>query len=371
MTTLDQSAGDGLARGPLGQRAGLWLKRRSVSIYALTLTLILGFLAIAPAVFVEVPSGHVGVLWLRFFGGTVTDRVYSEGTHLIFPWDRVTMYDVRLRTDTRTYEAVAANGMSMTVTVALRYRVNPPAAGLLHKLAGDDYAEKLVHPEIASLVYEFVSKHNPENFYSINRADIQGFLLREARQQFPTPPTDLQALKLPPGVIADDYASVMIRVEDVLVAGVSFPPLVRQAIDRKIEQQQIMEEYDFRIAREAKERERKRIEAEGVRDFQDIVARNITPEYLRLRGIEATRAFATSSNAKTIIIGGRDGLPVILNTGDDAKSGTGASGTAAGTAPPHETVAKEPDGLAGRLSTLDEPPPENSAPEAPPDTAGR
>ncbi|KAA0679996.1 prohibitin family protein [Roseomonas genomospecies 6] len=369
MTTLDQSAGDGVARAPLWQRARLWMKRRSVSIYALTLTLILGFLAIAPAIFVEVPSGHVGVLWLRFFGGTVTDRVYSEGTHLIFPWDRVTMYDVRLRTDTRTYEAVAANGMSMTVDVSLRYRINPPAAGLVHKLAGSDYAEKLVHPEIASLVYEFVSQHKPENFYSVNRADIQGFLLREARQQFPVPPIDMQALKLAPGATAEDYASVMIRVEDVLVAGVSFPPLVRQAIDRKIEQQQIMEEYDFRITREIKERDRKRIEAEGVRDFQDIVARNITPEYLRLRGIEATRAFATSQNAKTIIIGGRDGLPVILNTGDDARTGTAAAAS-------QETHTKEPaangaDEITARLSTLDAPPTENTAREAPPDTAGR
>ncbi len=368
MTTLDQSAGNGAVRAPLRQRTHLWVKRRSMSIYALTLSLILGFLAIAPSVFVEVPSGHVGVLWLRFFGGTVTDRVYGEGTHLIFPWDRVTMYDVRLRTDSRTYEAVAANGMSMTVNVALRYRVNPPAAGLLHKLAGSEYAEKLVHPEIASLVYEFVSKHKPENFYSVNRADIQSFLLNEARRQFPAPPTDMRDLKLPPGTTADNYNAVMIRVEDVLVAGVSFPPLVRQAIDRKIEQQQIMEEYDFRIAREVKERDRKRIEAEGVRDFQDIVARNITPEYLRLRGIEATRAFATSPNAKTIIIGGRDGLPVILNTGDDAKSGPGA-GTAA--AQSHETAEKEPDGLAGRLSTLDELPPDNTTPEPPPDTAGR
>ena len=377
MTTLDQSAGNGAVRAPLRQRTHLWVKRRSMSIYALTLSLILGFLAIAPSVFVEVPSGHVGVLWLRFFGGTVTDRVFSEGTHLIFPWDRVTMYDVRLRTDTRTYEAVAANGMSMTVDVSLRYRINPPAAGLVHKLAGSDYAEKLVHPEIASLVYEFVSQHKPENFYSVNRADIQGFLLHEARRQFPAPPIDMQSLKLLPATTAEDYASVMIRVEDVLVAGVSFPPLVRQAIDRKIEQQQIMEEYDFRIAREIKERDRKRIEAEGVRDFQDIVARNITPEYLRLRGIEATRAFATSQNAKTIIIGGRDGLPVILNTGDDARTGA-AAGTAA---PPHETVAKEPaakepaakdsDEVTARLSTLDTLPPENTAREAPPDTAGR
>ncbi|MCW2238426.1 prohibitin family protein [Azospirillum canadense] len=322
MTTADTTPRDitpnGMAadRTPPHQRARLWLKRHSVSLYALALTVILGLLAIAPSIFIEVQAGHVGVLWLRFFGGTVTDRVLNEGTHMVFPWDKVTMYDVRLRTESRSYEAVSANGMAITVEVALRYRINPPAAGLVHKLAGDDYAAKLVYPEIASLVYEFVSQHNPESFYSVDRADIQSFLLQRIQEQFPAPPDTFPVLG---AATPQQVEATMIRVEDVLVAGVTFPPLVRQAIDRKMEQQQIMQEYDFRIAREAKERTRKRIEAEGIRDFQDIVARNITPEYLRLRGIEATRAFATSSNAKTIIIGGRDGLPVILNTGDDAK----------------------------------------------------
>lgn len=333
------------ARDPFHRRARLWLRRHSVSLYALALTLVLGLLAVAPQVFIEVPAGHVGVLWLRFFGGTVTDRVFNEGTHMIFPWDKVTMYDVRLRTESRSYEAVSANGMAMTVEVALRFRINPPAAGLVHKLAGDDYAAKLVYPEIASLVYEFVSQHNPESFYSVERSDIQSFLLRRAREQFPAPPDTDPPLTLPlsPSATPQQVESTMIRVEDVLVAGVSFPPLVRQAIDRKMEQQQIMQEYDFRIAREAKERDRKRIEAEGIRDFQDIVARNITPEYLRLRGIEATRAFATSNNAKTIIIGGRDGLPVILNTGDDAKP---AAGTPASDAPTGSPADSPPDSPA-------------------------
>lgn len=339
MTTADTTPGDITAkdmapdRTPFRQRARLWLRRHSVSLYALALTVILGLLAIAPSIFIEVQAGHVGVLWLRFFGGTVTDRVLNEGTHMVFPWDKVTMYDVRLRSESRSYEAVSANGMAMTVEVALRYRINPPAAGLVHKLAGADYAEKLVHPKMASLVYEFVSQHDPESFYSVERSDIQGFLLRRAREEFPALPHSFQPLPLGAEATPQQYDAAMIRVEDVLVAGVSFPPLVRQAIDRKVEQQQIMQEYDFRIAREEKERKRKRIEAEGIRDFQDIVARNITPEYLRLRGIEATRAFATSSNAKTIIIGGRDGLPVILNTGDDAKPAASAPASGPDAAP--------------------------------------
>jgi prohibitin 2 len=129
----------------------------------------------------------------------------------------------------------------------------------------------------------------------------------------------INLIPLKMGAKPDKLDATMISVEDILVSSITLPPLIRQAIERKVEQQQIMEEYDFRIAREAKERDRKRIEAEGIRDFQEIVAHNITPEYLRLRGVEATRAFANSTNAKTIIIGGRDGLPVILNTGDDTK----------------------------------------------------
>ena len=136
----------------------------------------------------------------------------------------------------------------------------------------------------------------------------------------------------------------MIRIENVLVSRITLPSLVRQAIERKIEQQQIMEEYDFRIAREEKERVRKRIEAEGIRDFQKTVAYTITNEYLRLRGIEATRAFADSQNSKTIIIGGRDGLPVILNTGDEAKSTetTKPPPAPAASAPPTPTPTPTP-----------------------------
>lgn len=292
-------------------RVNAWAHEHAVSLYALSLAIMLGLLAIAPRMVIEVPSGSVGVLWKRFAGGTVTDDVMREGTHLIFPWDESTLYDTRLRSFTREYEAVAANGLAIKVEVALRYRVNPEAAGLLHKLAGKEYLETLVQPEIASLLYKFVSRHTPENFYSVKRDEIQDFLEQQAKIDFPIGnDSDASGKRL---------NMSMIHIDEVLVSNVTLPLTVRQAIERKAEQEQMMQEYDFRIAREEKEKERKRIEAEGIRQFQDIVARTITPEYLRLRGIEATMSFATSTNAKTIIIGGRDGLPVILNTGDEAK----------------------------------------------------
>ena len=286
-----------------------WLDRNALQIYAALLAIILGALAVAPAIFIEVPAGHVGVLWLRFLGGTVTEHVFGEGVHAVFPWDTMTVYDTRLRNDTRSYAAVTSNGMQLTVDVSLRFRINAATAGHLHKHAGPQYDTVLVYPEIAALVYELASRYTPEEFYSGQRGVIQANLVKLVRTAFPTPLTSQD-------VLHETDVPAMVLVDDVLISGVGLPDSVVVAINRKIEQQQVMQEYDFRLLREEKERDRKRIEAEGVRDFQAIVARSITQEYLRLRGIEATTALATSPNAKTIVIGGRDGLPLILNTGD-------------------------------------------------------
>lgn len=312
-------------------RVHLWIQRHAISLYAAVLTLLLALGAMAPELFIVVPSGSVGVLWMRFLGGTVTDRVYGEGFHMICPWDKMFIYDTRMQNDTKTYQAIAANGMMLSVEVAVRFRVNPPGAGLLHKLAGPGYLDTLVHPKMASLVLEFVSQRNPEEFYSFQRLEVQNILNKRARNAFESPQQNFFGEADGDGIQGDlDGVGVpLVRVEEVMISRVVLPPLVQAAIDRKIEQQQIMQEYDYRLEREAKERDRKRIEAEGIRDFQATVSGNITPGYLRLRGIETTRAFAESANAKTIIIGGKDGLPVILNTGDDAKpAGSKASGTA-------------------------------------------
>src|SRR3546814_17483268 len=108
----------------------------------------------------------------------------------------------------------------------------------------------------------------------------------------------------------------------------------------------MMREYDFRLARERKERERNRIEAEGVREYQDIVARTITDEYMRLRGIEATLALATSPNRKPVIVGGKDGLPLLLNTEGAASGALSGLSPAAGTGPTAALRRKPPTGAA-------------------------
>lgn len=314
----------------------LWqfVHRNSVYVYVSVLSLILIMMLLAPSIFIIVPAGHVGVMWRPFFGGTVTDRYYTEGLQIIFPWDKLIIYDTRLQKNTRLYDTISSNGLGMQVEIAVRYRLDRDSAGLMHKLVGVNYPEILVYPEIGSHARELISGYTPEQLYTETRAFIQAEILERMVTQ------------LGSSLVSQNVRGKMLHIEDVLIRSIQLPPRVAEAIERKAEQQQIMLEYDFRIAREDKEAQRKRIEAAGIRDFQAIVADTITNEYLRLRGIDATTSLATSNNSKIIIIGGKDGLPVILNTAD-APTGTTTETTPTGatntetdtrTAPPSTNV---------------------------------
>jgi hypothetical protein len=136
----------------------------------------------------------------------------------------------------------------------------------------------------------------------------------------------------------------MLNLIDTLILGIELPTAVVAAIDRKIEQYYISEEYKFRVAREIRESQRKRIEANGISEFQEIVSQGITPSYLRWRGIEATRQLAQSSNPKIVIIGSRkEGTPIIVGNLDTAISPQPASPTDNGDrAPKERTTAATP-----------------------------
>jgi hypothetical protein len=107
----------------------------------------------------------------------------------------------------------------------------------------------------------------------------------------------------------------MISLVDILINKIYLPQRFIDAIDSKLEQAQVVQEYEYRVDREALESERKRVEAEGIRSFQEIVTPAISESYLRWRGIEATLKLAQSPNSKVVVIGNSaTGLPLILDT---------------------------------------------------------
>lgn len=315
------------------------LHRNSLAVYTLVLMLLFTLLLVAPRAFIVIPAGHVGVMWRQFHDGTVTNRSFGEGLNIIFPWNELIPYDTRLQQNTRVYDTISSNGLAMQVEIAVRYRLNADCAGYMHKLVGENYQEVLISTSVGSHARELISKYTPEQLYTETRAFIQAEIFDRIVTQFGSSLAD------------QGVCGKMVNVEDLLIRSIQLPESVASAVERKAQQHQAMLEYDFLIIREGKEAERKRIEAEGLRDYQRIVANTITNEYLRLRGIEATAALATSTNAKTVIIGGRDGLPVILNTGDTpsqsssvkaSEARTSANESAPSTKGPPLTLAATP-----------------------------
>jgi regulator of protease activity HflC (stomatin/prohibitin superfamily) len=287
----------------------------SVVIYLMVATLVA--VVLYPHMVVTVPSGQVGVLWKRFGGGTVLDprKLKSEGFNLILPWNRVFLYDLRLQSFTEPYNAISSDGVSLTATVIVRFRLQRDAVPVLHQAIGPNYEKVLVQPGIGSLTRQVIAEYTAEQAYSTARQEIQDKIRSLVEERLS------QKMMEHAGEEGEESYRVSMSATfilyDILVTGIELPAAIVAAINRKTEQYYIAEEYKFRVEREKRESERKKIEAEGIRDFQQIVSQGISDSYLRWRGIEATLQLSQSTNAKTVIIGsGKDGLPIILGNGD-------------------------------------------------------
>ena len=269
---------------------------------------------IFPRVVVTVPSGQVGVLWQRFEGGTVLDprELKDEGLHLIMPWDRLFIYNLRIQSLTETYNAISSDGVNMNATINTRFRLQRDSVPTLHQVVGPDYI-KLLGPQIASEMREVISQFTAEQVYSTARQQIQDKIRERALDKLSHKMMERETEQRSYNVAMRDTVTLY----DTLLYGIELPATVVNAINRKAEQYYISEEYRFRLEREKKESERKRIEAEGIHDFQQIVSKGISDSYLRWRGIEATLQLAQSTNSKLVIIGsGKDSLPIILGNAD-------------------------------------------------------
>src|SRR5262244_2017678 len=287
----------------------------SVVIYLMVATLVA--VVLYPHMVVTVPSGEIGVLWKRFGGGTVLDprKLKSEGFNLILPWNRVFLYDLRLQSFTEAYNAISNDGVSLTATIIVRFRLQRDAVPVLHQAIGPNYEQVLVQPGIGSLTRQVIAEYTAEQAYSTARQEIQDKIRNLVEERLS------QKMMEHAGEEGEESYRVSMSATfilyDILVTGIELPAAIVAAINRKTEQYYIAEEYKFRVEREKRESERKKIEAEGIRDFQQIVSQGISESYLRWRGIEATLQLSQSTNAKTVIIGnGKDGLPVILGNVD-------------------------------------------------------
>ena len=348
---------DLLDEEPLAPNKGGWRSFVWRHMPAVTTTILVALLMIVvlwPYVVITVPSGRVGVLWKRFNGfdiycwcfvgrGTLLDprELREEGLHIIAPWDRLFIYDLRLQSASETINAISKDGVNVTAQMNIRYQLAHRSVAVLHKFIGPQYLETVVGPEIGSQAREVISKYTAEEVYT-SRDAIQEQVRNSTQKSLGANLNKLvqpEAMEQPDPKHYNDFLQGSIQILDTLVLSIELPSAIVNAINRQTEQFYLIQEYKFRVEREAEESKRKQIEANGIAAFQQTVSKGISDSYLRWRGIEATLLLAQSPNAKVVIIGsGKDGLPIILNTDTTVPGVTpppsGANGTPAQPTPP-------------------------------------
>jgi regulator of protease activity HflC (stomatin/prohibitin superfamily) len=309
-----------------------FIRRHFPSLTIMLLAVMLVGTFLFPFIVITVPSGQVGVLWKRFNSydlycwcfvgrGTIVDprELRDEGLHVIWPWDKLFLYNLRLQSRNQTYNAISKDGVSVNAQINMRYQLLHNYVGVLHKFIGPNYLMSVVDPEIGSRAREVIAQYTAQEVYT-SREQIQEKIRQEAQKSLATHLNSLvqpEAMEQPDPRHYNDFLQNSIQILDTLVLSIELPPPIVAAINRQTQQFYEIQEYKYRVEREAQESTRKQVEANGIAAFQRTISQGISDSYLRWRGIEATLALAASPNSKIVVIGGgKDGLPIILGNVD-------------------------------------------------------
>jgi regulator of protease activity HflC (stomatin/prohibitin superfamily) len=237
----------------------------------------------------SIPTGNVGVLTLF---GRVTGETLPEGIHLMNPLKSVQKLSIQTQSVKESANVPSNEGLILALDTSLLFRLDKDKAAFVYQTVGDSYAEKIVEPTLRAAIRASTSAHSANALYTNARELVQKQILDELTVQL-----------APRGVI----------VENVLLRDVQLPAMLKGSIEAKQQAEQDALRMSFILQKEKQEAERKRIEAQGIADFQKIVAAGISPQLLEWKGIEATEKLAASSNAKVVIIGNpKNGLPLVL-----------------------------------------------------------
>ncbi len=236
-----------------------------------------------------VPAGHVGVLTLF---GRVTGEVLPEGTHLILPFKTNNKLAIRTQELKETASVPSEEGLIITLDTSLLFRLDPLKAAEIYQKVGPRFVDVVVEPNLRSAIRSATSAHNANALYTGAREKVANQVQNE-----------LEVHLGPRGII----------IESVLLRDIQLPAMLKTSIEAKQQAEQDALRMTFILQKEKQEAERKRIEAQGISDFQRIITQGLSPMLLQWKGIEATEKLANSANSKVVLIGSpRTGLPLIF-----------------------------------------------------------
>lgn len=267
--------------------------KAKLRMIAMVMLIVLPVILLWSSLTVTIDSGHAGLIFHTFGNGVNPEAApMKSGFHFKAPWDDVYQYEIRQQEIFEPLEVLSSNLLKISMDMTVFYQPFYDNLGYLEVERGINYRAKVILPAMKSVAREVISKYLPEEFNTTKREEIQLEIESRLSEK-----------------LADNY----IQLNDVLIRNIKLPTTLEEAIERKLQQEQESLEYEFRIEKASKEADRKRIEAEGIRDFQNIVSQSINDDLLQWKGIEATTELSNSNNAKVVVIGaGENGLPLIL-----------------------------------------------------------
>lgn len=295
MTQLDQtlvenpvSHDEGSFKGKIRHKAPILI------IFFLVVVLVLTFFW--SSIVITIQPGQAGVLFKRL-SGTKIDKIYGEGLDIFSPLDTLYIYEVRKQVAYNDFDVISNKGLTVHLSLAIRYRPEYALLGVLHQQIGPDYLNRVILPQIESVMRKELGDYTAEQIYTNEAGLLTNAIL----------------------TALDEVGRNYVEVEDIIIRSIKLPQQMVDAIEDKLKQEEIMKSYEFRIDTAKREAERLRQEAQGIKDYHSTIDQSLTESVLRHNGITATQEIAKSANAKVVLIGGgKDGLPIILNTSDSA-----------------------------------------------------
>ena len=264
--------------------------RRPVSAVALLISVGFALLAVGQC-FTVIPAGNIGVV--DFFG-TVSENTLKAGINPVNPLARVVKMTVQTQEMKEVMDVPSKEGLTVQLEVSILYHLNPEKAAEVYKIVGENYENVILEPQFRSVTRGVTASYEAKALYTSEREALSLQILKE-----------IEAATEARGI----------TVESAPLRRVGLPAGLTQSIEIKLQAEQESQRMQFVLMKEKQEADRKRIEAQGISDFQKIVVQGISDQLLRWKGIEATEKLASSQNAKVIVIGaGKDGLPLILDT---------------------------------------------------------
>ncbi len=250
----------------------------------------------------QIDAGQVGVISLF---GNVSDRALESGLNFVNPLANVTEFDVKTQNYTMSatrdegdkvgddaIRVLTADGLEVIIDLTVLYRVIPTEAPRIYQAIGTDYTDKVVRPVTRTRIRDNAVYYDAVALYSSRRDEFQGRIYK---------------------TIEDDFRKRGLLLEQLLIRNIDLPASVKRTIESKINAEQDAQKMQFVLAKERQEAERKRVEAQGIADYQRILSTGLSDKQLQYEQIKAQRELAQSPNAKIVIMGGRGNVPLILN----------------------------------------------------------